>query len=200
VRLDPVSTYDAMHIIASLSKQGRRPSRAEIHLFAYLACLLWLYNQRPITDWGYTFIGTAVGGPFSSALESTLEELSSRRFLGQEGPQLTMSDEAEKRLHTMQLLSMYHERKLCLDAACASTTALSVGMVGAALSSDADLRRSRILETSVNLLNDTSLDQLYSEFHALRRAVHTTGRDLRLPAVVWLTALYKMTQEDHGDK
>ena len=54
---------------------------AELHLFGYLACVLWLYTGRTADDWGYFFLGTALGAPFSPPVDTAITETDRTRIL-----------------------------------------------------------------------------------------------------------------------
>jgi hypothetical protein len=43
-------------------------------------------------------------------------------------------------------------------------------------------------------LEEAAQEQLYEQFEALRQGLHGGGADLRVPAVVWLAALYSSEQ------
>jgi len=102
-----------------------------------------------------------------------------------------MTTAAEERLATIRSLSLIQRRIQFLDAACASATALSIGMVSTALGSEPELNRSKLLPNTRLLLEDAARQQLYAQFDALRRGIGVENKDLRVPAVVWLTALYQ---------
>ncbi len=59
--MNPYAAFDALQIIASLQSIYRNVAEAEVHLFAYLSCLLSLYSGQPVGDWGYDFAGTTTG-------------------------------------------------------------------------------------------------------------------------------------------
>ena len=73
--LNPVPTYDCLFIGDALEKRFGGFAIAELHLFAYLACLLSVYSHRPAVDWGYGFVSTEIGAPFSREIELTVAEL-----------------------------------------------------------------------------------------------------------------------------
>jgi hypothetical protein len=91
-------------------------------------------------------------------------------------------------------LSLNADRAKCLRAACSSVAAFSVGMVGSALAEEPELRRARAVPNSRPLLQDTAQSQLYEQFDSLHRALDNDNVDLRVPAVVWLAALYRSNE------
>jgi len=64
MRLNPDATFDCLYVANHLQVKQLSISPQEIHLFTYLACLLWLYKERVVSDWGYDFVGTELGAPF----------------------------------------------------------------------------------------------------------------------------------------
>jgi hypothetical protein len=67
-------------------------------------------------------------------------------------------------------------------------------MVGNALSQEPELRRAQALPATRLLLEESAQVQLYTQFDALRQALSQQSDDLRLPAVVWLSALYRSNE------
>ncbi len=169
-------------------------SSAVLHLFAYLACLLWLYRRHTMADWGYSFVGTELGAPFSLDIDTAIKELRERGYFIRVQDRLRVSEDAEEQLHDFLSLTLNKERVECLHAACSSTSAFSVGIVGAALAQEPELRRARAVPNNRPLLEDVAQSQLYEQFEALRKVLNRENVDLRVPAVVWLTALYRSTE------
>ena len=190
-QLHPDAATDCLIITACLQEADEGVTTPEIHLFAYLACLLWLFRSRPVSDWGYPFVGTKLGAPFSVAIEDSLKELLRRGHLVRREHRLITSPVANEALGNLRSLEGSKPRVECLDAACASAVALSPGIVGSALAYEPDLRRVRQTPVSRALLQEPAQKLLYKQFLALRRALETDSPDLRIPAVVWLTALYR---------
>lgn len=191
MRLHPNATFDCLLVARRLQAQGAVFTGPELHLFAYLACLLWLYREHIVTDWGYSFVGTELGAPYSQEIDSALKELLGRGFFLRVHDRLRMTELAERTLDEFTNLEMNRERAECLNAACASIAAFSLGMVTSALSQEPELSRAKALPSSRLLLEDAAQSQLYVQFEALRSNLDQRTSDLRLPAVVWLSALYR---------
>jgi len=191
MRLHPNATFDCLLVARRLQAQGAVFTGPEIHLFAYLACLLWLYEKNIVTDWGYSFVGTGLGAPYSQEIDSALKELLGRGLFLRVHDRLRMTELAERKLDEFTNLEMNRERAECLNAACASIAAFSLGMVTSALSQEPELSRAKALPSSRLLLEEAAQSQLYIQFEALRSNLDQPTGDLRLPAVVWLSALYR---------
>jgi hypothetical protein len=191
MRLHPNATFDCLFVARRLQAHGATFTGPEIYLFSYLGCLLWLYRKNIVTDWGYSFVGTELGAPYSQEIDSALKELLGRGLFLRVHDRLRMTDLAERTLDEFTNLEMNRERAECLNAACASIVAFSLGMVTSALSQEPELSRARALPSSRLLLEDAAQSQLYIQFEALRNNLDQQASDLRLPAVVWLLALYR---------
>jgi hypothetical protein len=191
MRFNPDAAFDSLFIADRLGRERGSFTGGEIHLFGYLACLLWLYKRRPVSDWRYPFVGTELGAPYSQDIDMSIKGLTERGcFVGIQ-ERLRMTDTGRAILRDLAGLSLNQERAECLNAACASTAAFSAGMVGSALTEEPELRRARALPMSRQLLEESAQSQLYLQFEALRGALRQVGDDLRVPAVVWLEALYR---------
>ena len=194
MRLNPDATFDSIFMAASLQRDTGQFAAAELHLFGYLACLLWLYRERALADWGYSFVGTELGAPFSLEIDGVIKELLERGYFTRAQDKLRVSSAAEEHLKEFRALDLNSDRAECLNAACSSTAAFSVGMVGSALAQEPELRRARALPVSRPLLEDAAQPQLYEQFDALRDGLKKQDIDLRVPAVVWLAALYRSNE------
>lgn len=194
MRLNPDATYDCLFVAHRLQTQIGTFTAPEIHLFSYLACLLWLYRERPVTDWGYPFVGTEFGAPFSQEIDAAVKELLKRGYFLRVQERLRMTELAEQTLGDFGQLTLNRERTECLQAACASTAAFSVGMVRSAMTQEPELKRAQAVPASRRLLDERAKSQLYLQFCALRQAISQKSNDLRLPAVVWLAALYRSSE------
>jgi|HubBroStandDraft_6_1064221.scaffolds.fasta_scaffold689941_1 hypothetical protein len=201
--LNPDATFDSLFLAGWLQEEAGSFTGPELHLFAYLACLLWLYRQRAISDWGYSFVGTELGAPFSQDIDSSLRILQERGFLTRIHERVRLTDAAIEFSNQLKQLALNQDRAECLGAACASTAAFSIGMVGSALSQEPDLKRARATPLNRMLLEDSARHQLYEHFKSLREAImkHSssveTPDDLRLPAFLWLAALHRWSEVTH---
>jgi hypothetical protein len=188
--LNSAATFDCLFVARRLQQQNGSFSIPELHIFGYLACLLWLYRNQPITDWGYTFVGTELGAPFSQDIDTAANEFLEHGLFHRTHERLRMTELAERKLQIYEQLNLNFERVEYLQAACASISAFSVGMVCTALANEPELKRSNAIPASRQLLEELARSQLYLQFSALHKAFSGRSNDLRLPAVTWLTALY----------
>jgi hypothetical protein len=192
--LSPEATFDALYIADRIQNDVGTFSAPELHLFAYLACLLWLYRGRLVEDWGYHFVGTELGAPFSVDIDDSVRTLIERGYMARVDDRMRVSDLAEQQLQDFGRLALSHDRVECLNAACSSTAAFSHGMIGSALAQEPDLRRAQATPMTRPLLEDLARSQLFLQFDALRKGLQEGENDLRMPAVVWLSALYRSNE------
>lgn len=193
-RLNPEATYDCLFIAQCLQSTARSFAIPEIHLFAYLSCLLWLYRKYAVTDWGYSFMGTELGAPFSLEIDKTIDCLLESGFVLRSDNRLQITILAEKYVNDFSQLTINKDRTECLRAACESTFAFSVGMVSSAMSQEPELSRAKSMPLDRYLLEEPALYQLYQQFDMLKEVLNQRSEDLRVPAVVWIEALYRANE------
>src|SRR5436190_1319840 len=141
--LNPLATFDCLYFGSRLQRQLSGFSAAELHLLSYLACLLGLYRSQPQTDWGYDFVGTELGAPFSMAIDLAVRSLERWGYFTSQHDCLQMTATAEEKLNALSGQNLYQERIECLKAAAASILAFSVGTVREALSQQPELHRAK---------------------------------------------------------
>jgi hypothetical protein len=117
--------------------------------------------------------------------------LTERRFFVQKQNKLLLTESAEEHVRELSQLLFFKERTECLIAACASMSAFSIGMVSSAMSQEPELKRAIAVPSNRFLLEEPATTQLYEQFEVLRNALNKNLYDLRVPAVVWLEALYR---------
>ena len=196
MRLNPLAVFDCLYVGRSIQDRLGAFAAAEIHLFSYLGCLLWLYGEHAVSDWGYTFVATELGAPFSVDVDAVIKQLLESGSLSRQGTQLRLTAHAKGEVDDFARLSVNQERAACIDAACATMSAFSLGMVSSALNREPDLSRAQQFRMSRQLLQAAGQEQLYEQFAMLRQCLGSRSVDLRLPAVVWVTALYRFAEEN----
>jgi hypothetical protein len=185
----------AFHLRLSLGSLVRE----EGHLFGYLACLLFLYSGRPISEWGYSFAATPHGAPYSVELDDALTYHYEVGFLRKHGMLYSLTDRGEEEYRALSTVSDLGSRNAYLEAASSSSLAVPVGLVRRAISRDPDIHAARDLQTRRLLLDETALDALYAHFSALREAVGEAETDLLVPSVMWITYLCRESNYEESD-
>ena len=201
--MSPHAQFDALAVPAHLSERLDGAALVEVHLFAYLACLLTLYRGRPASDWGYSFAATRAGHPFSADLNEALDLLVSRGMLsdqdGRENPVpiVRLTDRGRVEFEALRNLHTLRDRDIFIRGATDSLLALPAGTVRAALAHGVDLRGVQTLGQKRLLLTERSQGPIYSEFEVLSRVVQSTS-DLMVPSVLWLTYLADRAKGYHA--
>jgi len=189
--LNPYATFDCLSIGAKLQASLGNVAPTELQLFAYLSCLLSLYRQRPVAEWGYSFAGTEYGAPFSPEINSAITQLIIEGLLFEEDCYLKVTDEGQKEYRILLSLSQNAQREVFLEGACSSLLALPISIVREALHSEPGLRSALKLNSTRMLLSEGNpeMRMLYKQFETLGQAIGMKVDNLMIPSVVWLTYL-----------
>lgn len=182
---------DCLYICRTLDRLLGKSTDSEIHLLAYLACLLWVYEKRPIADWGYEFVGTELGAPYSDAIQRSLEQLVFNGFLSKHDEFLHLDSSGLRLLEQLESLESTQERREALEGACSGVLAMPIGFLREALSRAPGLKNAVILRLKRRLLDESSMSQIYEQFAMLREALGAEEVDLMVPAVVWIESIYR---------
>jgi hypothetical protein len=188
LRMNPAATFDVLAIHGHLRRSIGATSRSELHLFAYLGCLLSLYDRRPASEWRYSFVATQFGAPFSADLDDAFREaLLDGVIAADANPELSqLTAEGDEELADLSTLLTLKARDRHLEAACATSLMLPISMTREAVVSDSRIRSSLALQTTRALLTSDWYADIHSQFDALRSAVGDASIDLLAPAVVWV--------------
>ena len=150
--INPTAAFDCLSIARRLQSSLKNSAPGEIHLFAYLSCLLSLYGGQAASSWGYSFAGTQHGSPFSPELNGALEDLLALGLLSSEGQYLMVAQEGTEEYGELRRLSQNLMREKYIEAACSSLLSLPVGLIRSALSEEPMLRPSTKLGSTRALL------------------------------------------------
>jgi hypothetical protein len=161
---------------------------AEIHLLAYLACLLSLYDGRPVSDWQYSFVKSSWGSPYASAIDHSVNSLS-QAGLAKVSEIIRITDEGAEFVNFLQLQSEHSWRVPFLKGATASALSIPAGVIRSGLYEEPGLRIESIHRGPRHLLEEQGLPALHRHFAALHEVLGLEHRDLMIPAVVWIRYL-----------
>jgi hypothetical protein len=157
-----------------------------------MACLLALYDGKPVADWGYAFVRPVSGGPFAAEIDASIEYgLSAGLMLG--GREEVKLSRAGTRLTVeMRSLRRFQERSQYLDAAWRAGLTNPPAMIRTALNDglgirDAEAHSRYIVPTS------PTLAVLYEHFGSLRAAIPAGVESKLIPALLWLSYLERVT-------
>ncbi len=190
---DQDAYFDVLSICDRLRPTLGPVAPAEVHLLAYLGCLLALYRGRAVGRWGCTFAATEEGYPYSPDVQAALGTLIRRGDLATDSDGfLTVTSSGERELGLLRSLAAFQEREEYLGGACGSTLALPTGTIREAVAFAPDVRGALRTEQSRLLLTKSGLDRLYEQFATLGKVVGVDVADPMVPAVVWLTYILEV--------
>jgi hypothetical protein len=191
---DILAYHDTLAISARLQRVLDDVAPSEVHLFAYLSCLLSLYDGWPAGGWGYSFATTENGYPFSADIDNALKMLSQESAITHDLDFFRITDHGLRELNFTSSLDQQRRRLPFIDGACASALALPLGLVRSALLEEPELRRAIAVSSSRWLLEESGVALIHEHFEALRQVVGGAGEDRVVPAVVWLNYLAEAQQ------
>ena len=192
--LDPVSPeayFDCLTMVTRAPRSVAPLSSSELHLFAYLACALSVFQGRPVGDWGYGFTLTTSGRPFSPEVDGAERALIARRIVQRDARGLltVYAATAHAELELLSTLSI-GAREPWARTAVECALALPVGAIRHAaltapgISEAAELRQARALMSS------SDIARIHEERRTIAELVGDAS-DLLAPAVAWLALSLK---------
>ena len=181
--------YDILFLSNKIQNYLGDVRKGEIHLISYLSCLLFLYNENPISEWGYSYVATDDGLPFSSDIENNINEQIAQGFLTKEDEKLKISKSGVDSLIKIKDIKSLQERQLFLEGASKCLLVKPIGILRSALFEEPGLRSARDISQKKILLDQFFLDALYDHFSDLRRVIVDITDDLFVPAAIWLSYL-----------
>ena len=188
--ISPEAFGDCLAVVAMAPKSVIPVSVIEMHLFAYLACILALFGGKPVAEWGYRFALTKEGFPFSPKLEEARNAAVDLGLLVFH-PDATMSGNSpdlSKEMKLLMELTNFSDRCTWIKTATECTLALPLGSIRFALESLPSIRAATKLSQNHALLQQYEIDQLYDEYAFVSKALEGDAVDPLSPAVIWLSA------------
>lgn len=186
------SGHDALFISTALSRFAGGAAAVELHLFAYLGCLVSIYDGRNASQWDYSFVATPAGAPYAEALANETQRLRAAGMLLDRGPLLVPSESGTKMLDSLGHLATSQPRTRYLEAACAAASVLPVPTVAHAVATEPGLHNALDARAPRELLGDAELVLVDEQFAAVTEALaeHVTEpTDLLVPTSLWLAYL-----------
>ena len=195
--------FDSLAITSQLGTAIGPVTPGEVHLYCYLACLMFLYRGHPISDWGYAFAATESGAPFSFALDTAIDSYARVGFFEHLDGLMSVTESGMQEYQDLSSMETLDARLAFLEPACSSALAVPVGLVRAAVHVDSNISSSINLKANRHLFDTTSLSQLEEQFQALRAVLGDEHGDLLSPLVTWVSyfsqqALAVITTDDDG--
>jgi hypothetical protein len=196
--MKPDAYYDTLAISAKLAISFESVAPSEIHLFAYLSCLLSLYRGKAASDWGYGFVATANGSPYSPEVADALRFLVREGYLYESNGYLTIISEGLEDYRELGELLRNQEREPFLNGSCGSVLAMPIGLIREAISTDHDMKVAPAFGDTRGLLTDSNVEDLHDAFALLSEQIGVDVNDLMVPAVVWLNYLSQIGEVTNG--
>lgn len=187
--LEPRAVFDYLSIVRRIGAIAGPVSEAEIHMFAYLACLLCVYRGTPASSWGYQFARTSSGSPFAKEITDAGAFSLDKGLISEVGGLRSLSSFGASLVSELSGFSQNRDRTAFLEAACSSTLAVSFGELRAALMEEPSLKNAQDLDKVEALISGQALNDLHTQFEALAKAVGADVPDLLVPSITWLTFL-----------
>lgn len=192
------AAHDVLSITASLQRDEGGAMEAEIHAFAYLACLMTVYDGHDPSWWQYRFTATTAGAPYAYELGDATDHLAAAGAL-LPGPRgLVLSAKGDADLGLLGGLSL-GVRDRYLEAATATALMLLLPSVPEALTYEPQLKRALAWTANRELLEPEGLQLVRHQFEAITEALDNEGADARedlmVPAVVWLAYLLEESEQ-----
>lgn len=197
----PEAIFDTLFIGQRLQRKIEDFSQYEIQFFAYLSCLLSLYEGNTVEDWKYSFVKTELGSPYSIDIDVSIQTLLASGKLSQTEntkEYFTVNESGTEFFNFQnEAASSFADRKKYLITACNTISLIPFGAIKEAVS------REPVLYSAGNSLSKRSLLEnsnpatkvLYSQFKDLKLALQDKYQDLIVPAVVWLESLNPENKE-----
>lgn len=185
----PEAAFDVLYVIAGVEETYSSLSGIELQLFIYLACILGLYDGRPVSDWKYSFVAAPTSAPFSAELLNAIERLKRIRYVEEDEDFHRATDEGRIELERWMKLSRFSERAPYLHGAIGAAKTMPMAFFRNGIELEPQLRNAVFLRESKHLLDDAGLAQVYSQFKVLAEALGDSTPDFMVPAVVWLSFL-----------
>lgn len=192
--------FDVIAISTKLNTFIGGCSSPEIHLFAYLACLLTLFDREPISNWGYGFIVTENGNPFGLEIEKGVNLNVSRGNLEEVDGLYTLTKRGKGEYSLLSSLGNFVRREKYLEGSCSSLAPLPLGYVRQGIKSDEAIRSAIKLEQTNLLFTEASLSIMYTEFAEILDVIGSKTSNLIIPSSIWLSHRTKRGQKlDNND-
>ena len=187
-------SFDVLVIAENMSATVGGVTEPEIYIFAYLACLLSLYDGKGVSLLSYEFTATQAGAPYSKSLSDGSDLLVAGGLLKQGEDVLELTPRGRVEMNLLGSLSGYDVRRTYLSAACDCALTIPLASIREVLGQEPQLRSAIELMQTRPLLDEAGMALLRPHLDGLREVLAESGqygvdRDLLVPAVLWLTYL-----------
>jgi len=199
--ISPAAYFDMLSLGERVSDLAEGFSRPELHLLGYAACLLSLYEGQPAADWGYEFVSTEYGLPFSQHISTSIDLALDVEHIRPHGALMILSDEGYTEVTALRKLEDNKTRDRYLAGSADCLLVFNPGNVREAFNYDPTISYLRNGNRTEWLLTGPVVERLYSNFRQLREALDYEPHDLSVPMVSWLKYLIqtgRAISDDHS--
>jgi len=183
------AAFDALTVTGALQRSAHGAAVAELHIFAYLSCLIGVYDGSTPRAWQYDFTATPAGAPYAHVLDREIDRLRASGRLLDCGDLLVLSHVGAEELEQLHSFPSLRARAPYVDAACATASLQPLPSVADAIAQEPQLQGALGLRGSRELLTDSGLLLLQRHFDVLKMALSEregAPKDLLVPAAVWV--------------
>lgn len=187
--ITPEAYFDALAILGDAPASIVPMSIVEMHLYAYLGCILGLFRGNPVASWGYSFAITTEGFPYSAQFDEARKVLLFKGLADQddEGLLLPDRDNMPNEMEKVLSFSQFGPRREWLRTATNCALAFPVGAIRYAINQSPGIEAPLRLGQRRQLLQTEDVGLLHDEHEAVRKVLGPDVQDLLSPAVLWLS-------------
>lgn len=188
--LSPEAYFDGLALLYRMPRSSSPAAEIDLHLLAFLGCIVGLFRGTPTADWGYRFALTDSGFPFSAEFQSALRHLERTGLADQVNGDYTPAsgERVAAEFEACRSLTSLGSRVPLIEIAADCTLVVPAGAIRYAVTSIPTLKTSSILGQSRPLLETGDSEILEREYDLIRRALKNEATDDLSPVVLWLTA------------
>lgn len=198
--INPFAYFDSLSICRRLQNTLGNAAIAEIYLFAYLSCLLSLYKKLPASSWEYQFSITKEGYPYSTALDTSVQDHINNGLLIGKEYYLELTESGKEVHNQLCTLELNYWREPFIEGACSTILAMPVGIIRKSLSQESVIKSALELSQSRMLLTDAEQGIIYEQFSTLSSVIGMEVKELIVPALVWLKCLSEQEDFESGSQ
>jgi len=196
---NPFAYFDTLSLAERLSDVVEGFSRPELHLLAYAACLLSIYDGQPAAEWGYEFVSTENGLPFSQDIDEAIEMGFGLGLLFGHGALIAITQDGQTELKTLRDMESSKARDRYLAGAGDALLVFNPGNIREAFNYDPTISYLKGGNRTEWVLTKPVVERLYENFKQLREALAYNAKDLSVPLISWLKYLIQTGRSSYGD-
>lgn len=183
------SLFDVLFILNQLRPVADGATLGEIQAFAYLGCLLSLFEGEPSEQWKYSFVAVPPTLPYSVELRDAVDVACGAGLLLSRRHLMILTERGAAECGLWAGLSTMAWRRRYLEGATGASLVSGLPALSNDLSYEPQLQRAARLGKHRELMQTESLSELFDQFTALRTAIGSRFEDLMTPAAVYLAFL-----------